>query len=58
MDHKSLIIRATGNAIVKALILIELVKRRVGNLHQLNKIYSMEIVDEFEPNVEGMDKIE
>jgi DNA-binding protein len=26
-------IRATGNAIVKALILIEIVKRRVGMLH-------------------------
>lgn len=32
-DHRSLKISATGNAIVKALILIELVKRRVGNLH-------------------------
>lgn len=32
-DHRSLTIRATGNAIVKALILIELVKRRVGELH-------------------------
>ena len=29
----SLKIRATGNAIVKALILIELVKRRIGDLH-------------------------
>ena len=36
-------IRATGNAIVKANILIELVKRRVGDLHQLNSIYSMVI---------------
>jgi len=32
-DHKDLIIKATGNAIVKAVILIELVKRRVGDLH-------------------------
>ena len=32
-NHRSLSIRATGNAIVKALILIELVKRRVGNLY-------------------------
>ena len=38
--HRSLTIRATGNAIVKALILIELVKRRYGELHQINKIYS------------------
>ena len=42
-QHRQLKIRATGNAIVKALILIELVKRRVPDLHQLNKIYSMEI---------------
>ena len=42
-NHTSLKIRATGNAIVKANILIELVKRRVGDLHQLNSIYSMVI---------------
>lgn len=30
---EDLVIRATGNAIVKALILIEIVKRRVGDLH-------------------------
>ena len=57
-EHKSLIIKATGNAIVKAVILIELVKRRVGDLHQLNNIYSMELVDVFEPKMEGLDKIE
>lgn len=57
-DLKSLEIRATGNAIVKALILIELVKRRVGDLHQVSKITSTEIVDEFEPLVEGLEKIE
>ena len=55
---RSLEIRATGNAIVKALILVELVKRRVGDLHQLNRITSTEIVDEFEPMVEGLEKIE
>ena len=57
-DHRSLTIRATGNAIVKALILIELVKRRVGELHQLNKIYSMEIVSHEDSKIEGMEKIE
>ena len=51
-------IRATGDAIVKALILIELVKRRVGDLHQLNKIYSMELVSYEESKIEGMEKIE
>jgi len=38
--------------------LIELVKRRVGDLHQVSKIYSMEIVDVFEPKLEGLEKIE
>jgi DNA-binding protein len=57
-DLKSIEIRATGNAIVKALILIEMVKRQVGNLHQLNRITSIEIVDEFEPLVEGLEKME
>lgn len=46
-NHKSLKISATGNAIVKANILIELVKRRVGDLHQLNKIYSR-VITSFE----------
>lgn len=31
--YRNLEIRGTGNAIVKALILIELVKRRIGDLH-------------------------
>lgn len=57
-DFKSLEIRGTGNAIVKALILIELVKRRVGDLHQINNITSTEIIDEFMPLVEGLEKIE
>jgi DNA-binding protein len=55
---KDLRIRATGNAIVKALILIEIVKRRVGDLHQINDISSTEIIDELEPQVEGLEKIE
>jgi ribonucleases P/MRP protein subunit RPP25 len=55
---RSLKIRATGNAIVKALILIELVKRRVGDLHQINEITSTEITDEYEPQVEGLERIE
>ena len=55
-EMRSLSIRATGNAIVKALILIEIVKRRVGDLHQINEITSTEIVDEYEPQVEGLEK--
>ena len=58
LNKNELVIKATGNAIVKALILIELVKRRIGNLHQINEITSMEIVDTFEPMVEGLEQIE
>lgn len=40
---------------MKALILIELVKRRVGDLHQRNKIYSLNIETEDDNKVpEGM----
>jgi DNA-binding protein len=57
-EHRSLTIRATGNAIVKALILIELVKRRIGDLHQLNTIHSMVIEDEFKTKGgEGIDNV-
>ena len=55
-EHRSLTIRATGNAIVKALILIELVKRRIGDLHQHNSIHSMTIEDEYKPKVEGQEE--
>ena len=51
-------IRGTGNAIVKALILIEMIKRRIGNLHQITRITSSEIIDEYEPNIEGLEKIQ
>ena len=56
-EHRSLTIRATGNAITKALILIELVKRRIVDLHQLNTIHSMVIEDEFKPKEEGMQNV-
>ena len=56
-EHKSLTIRATGNAIVKALILIELVKRRIGDLHQLNKIHSRELESEEPSKLDENEKI-
>lgn len=58
LNNNELIVKATGNAIVKALILIELIKRRIGNLHQINDISSMEIIDEFEPTIEGLEHIQ
>ena len=52
---RNLYIRATGNAIVKALILIETVNRRVGGLHQITKTGSIEITDEYERELEGLE---
>lgn len=52
--YNSITIRASGNAIVKAMQIVELIKRKIGNLHQINKIQTMMIVDTFEPTVEGL----
>jgi len=62
-DYRELKIKATGNAIVKALILVELIKKKVGeihnyDLHQSNIIYSMEIVSVEQSKIEGMEAIE
>ena len=40
-----------------AVNLAELVKHRVKNLHQINKISYITIVREFEPLVEGLDQL-
>ena len=56
-DMNSLKIISTGAAMLKGLILIEIVKRRVGGLHQINNIDSYEIDEELEPELEGLPKI-
>lgn len=55
---KELVIRGTGNAIVNAVGLAELLKRRNEGLHQISEIHSMEIIDRYEPKIEGLDIIE
>lgn len=40
-ENRNIKIRATGDEIVKAVILIELVKKQIPELHQINKIYSL-----------------
>lgn len=55
--YRTIKIRATGNAIVKALILIELIKRREKNLYQINNIFSVEKITYEEPKIEGLDPI-
>ena len=55
-DIGDVYIRATEDSIEKALDLIEIVKRRVGGLYQFNKIDSTEIIEESEPELEGLEK--
>merc|ERR1719261_1671328 len=50
-------ISATGNALTKAVTLAEVCKRRFKGLHQITDLGSQEIVDEYEPKEEGLDKV-
>jgi len=57
MDKQFIVIAATGNALTKAVTSAEIIKRRFKGLHQLTKLGSQEIVDEYEPIEEGLDKV-
>merc|ERR1719486_1058043 len=57
MEKKSLKITATGNALTAAVTLAEVIKRRFKGIHQITNIGSTEIVDEYEPLEEGLDKV-
>merc|ERR1712048_1158590 len=57
MGKPTLTITGTGNAITKALTLAEVVKRRFKGLHGITNLGSTEIVDEYEPLEEGLDKV-
>merc|ERR1712039_293014 len=51
------VIAATGNALTKAVTSAEVIKRRFKGLHQITNLGSQEIVDEYEPLEEGLDKV-
>jgi len=57
LEKSKIIITATGNALTKAVTTAEVIKRRFKGLHQITKIGSTEIVDEYEPIEEGLDKV-
>lgn len=56
-NESKIVITAIGNALSKAVTLAEVVKRRFKGLHQNTKIGSQEVVDEYEPLEEGLDKV-
>merc|ERR1719148_40443 len=57
LEKKYIVIAATGNALTKAVTSAEVIKRRFKGLHQVTKLGSQEIVDEYEPLEEGLDKV-
>lgn len=56
-NMRQVCIKATGNAIVSAVTLTEVLKRRFKGLHQVTKIGSTTITDVYEPTEEGLDKV-
>jgi len=57
LDKKFVIVQATGNALTKAVTTAEVIKRRFKGIHQITKLSTTEIVDEYEPLEEGLDKV-
>jgi len=57
MEKPYLVITATGNALTKAVTAAEVIKRRFKGLHQLTKLDSQDVEDEYEPLEEGLDKV-
>merc|ERR1711920_424217 len=57
MGKPKVVIKASGNALTKAVTLAEVVKRRFKGLHQITALGTTEIVDEYEPLEEGLDKV-
>lgn len=52
-NQKTLILKGAGTATSKVLHLTEILKRRIGDLHQTNHIYSVEVVDKREGQDRG-----
>merc|ERR1719160_1436615 len=57
MNKSKLTIKATGNALTAAVTLAEVIKRRFKGIHQITALGSTEIIDEYEPLEEGLDKV-
>ena len=51
----SVVIKGISNAMENSVKLAELIKHRVRDLHQVNTITTITIVDEYEPLEEGLD---
>jgi len=57
MEKDELTVKATGGALAKAVTLTEVIKRRFKGLHQLTVLSTQELIDEYEPLEEGLEKV-
>ena len=55
--HRSIVLKAMGRAITKAVTTAEIIKRRVQDLHQITKVDSVELQEEYEPLYEGLKNV-
>lgn len=51
-------VKATGNAVARAITVVEIIKKRNRGLHQLNNISSINVSDKYEPTEEGLEMVE
>ena len=56
-SQESIVIKGVSNAMESVVKLAELIKHRQAKLYQLSEITNIEIVDEYEPLEEGLDKL-
>ncbi|XP_075517092.1 uncharacterized protein LOC142551637 isoform X1 [Primulina tabacum] len=57
-DRDEIVFKAMGRAINKTVTTVELVKRRIVDLHQITAIQSIDITDTWEPLEEGLQILE
>merc|ERR1712187_1097663 len=57
LKKPKVVIKASGNALTKAVTAAEVIKRRFKDLHQITTLGSVDIVDEYEPLEEGLEKV-
>jgi len=57
MNKPKVVLKGTGNALAKVVTAAEVIKRRFKGLHQVTNLGNTEIIDEYEPLEEGLDKV-
>mmetsp|Transcript_39810 Transcript_39810/g.85187 ORF Transcript_39810/g.85187 Transcript_39810/m.85187 type:complete len:224 (-) Transcript_39810:35-706(-) len=57
LEKTYITITASGNALTKAVTAAEVIKRRLKGLHQITTLTNQDVVDEFEPLEEGLEKV-